>query len=265
MVACHGVPKGARAPTEGGDVLIVETYARVQTGDEILQNAWRIYAGYFRAFLFAYILPLAPLSVLFPVAIERAPAVAVAMAPVWIVLSYLMTIPVTAIISDICLGNTPGLIRSYRQVPGRATVKIVLASTCVVLLTCCGCVLIVPGIMAMTRLMFVAPVLVLERASLKKVFRRSAELGRGYYGRNLAVYLCAYVLSGLSAIACGQGLQHVLTDNLSLPRTLAAGTSQCVTLLFAPYASSVLVLLYYDMRARKEAFDSAKFAEDFRR
>jgi len=246
----------------------METYIRVQTAGDVFRNAARLYLGHFRVFFLAYLIPVAPILVLATRALVlRAQAGAqLALFLLWMALAYVMTIPIMAIISDICLGNAPGVRRAYRHVFGRATGKVAPALLAAYCATMLGFALfIVPGLVIMTRLMMLAPALVLERRPILDAFRRSAELGRGYYVRNLFIAIVAIVLTLFLGTVVVVIVTMLLTQVAGLSPGFALGVGQTVALVFGPFATSVVVLLYYDMRARKEAYDSAKLAEDLHR
>ena len=98
-----------------------------------------------------------------------------------------------------------------------------------------------------------APVMVLERTFGPRALRRSRDLLRGSGGRALGAYLAgsvlANVLSGVVQMALGR--VPVLG-----PIGIGLARAACVA-----YTSAVLVLLYFDIRCRKEAFDLEHLAQ----
>lgn len=240
----------------------MDSYIGVQTAGDVFRNAARLYLGHFRVFFLAYFIPMAPVTLLLEMTMPDS----------WwrvvpdLVSASVMAIPVTAIISDICLGNTPGVRRAYRHVLGRMSGNLLAATLLNWLLTMLGLVLvIVPGLIIMMRLLIVAPVLVLERRPAIAAFRRSAQLGRGHYTRNLLIAGAAIGLGTLGTLMV-QGILHFLfVEFADLPPKLPESLAQTVALVFGPYSSAVIVLVYYDMRARKEAFDAVKLAENLHR
>jgi hypothetical protein len=124
--------------------------------------------------------------------------------------------------------------------------------------------LIVPGIVFSMWYWFAGSVAVLERTTARGALARSRELGKGYYLRNLGivsltglvVFLPIQVFSLLLGAASGLGY-------FPLPLAKAIGT--VVGGLGGTVIQIAIVLIYYDLRVRKEAYDSAKLAEDLRR
>ena len=246
----------------------MQTYIRVQTAGDVFRNAARLYLGHFRVFFLAYLIPMAPIVFLATGCIDgdHPTRASLPMLGLWTALAYVMTIPVMAIISDICLGNAPGVRRSYRYIFGRMSGTVVPALLVVGLLTAAGfALLVIPGLFVMTRLMMVAPAVVLERRPMVAAFKRSMDLGRGYYARNLFVALLAYALTMVGGTVLTMTVTLLLTKGAGLSWNVSLRAGELAALIFGPFSPAVIVLIYYDMRARKEAYDSAKLAEDLHR
>jgi hypothetical protein len=92
----------------------------------------------------------------------------------------------------------------------------------------------------------VQPAVVLERKGIGESFGRSSELVRGSWWRVFGIGLLVFVLF---AIAGG-----VLTTVLSVAvsERVSVVVSALVNVLVEPFALGSLVLLYYDLRLRKE-------------
>jgi hypothetical protein len=101
------------------------------------------------------------------------------------------------------------------------------------------------------RLVFVAPVVVIERAGVFEAFRRSWWLAKGYWwrivGLTLLVALIVSIVGGiLGALAAAVSLGHPV---------VSTGLSGILTIIIQPVQYCALTLLYYDQRIRKEGFD----------
>jgi hypothetical protein len=107
--------------------------------------------------------------------------------------------------------------------------------------------LIVPGIYLMLCYSLAWPVMVIERQFGMRGLRRSRELTRGSLLRIVGLGLVVFIFVGV----VGSGIQ-LLLGFLPLVGTLVSGVVQAIG---ATFQSAFLVLLYFDVRCRKEAFD----------
>jgi hypothetical protein len=107
--------------------------------------------------------------------------------------------------------------------------------------------LILPGIYLTLAFMLITQVMVLERRFGVRALGRSRELMSGHMLRGFGILLVGTLLVGLlsSGIELGLGWIPVLGP-------IASGIAQALG--FA-YTSTLGVLLYFDIRCRKEAFD----------
>lgn len=107
--------------------------------------------------------------------------------------------------------------------------------------------LIIPGIYLALCFMLVNQVIVLEGVSGTAALRRSRELMRGNIGRGGTVILVASLLSGILSAGVGL-LMHMAPD------VAPFGNAVVQSVTYA-YGSAVAVVLYFEIRSRKEAFD----------
>lgn len=116
----------------------------------------------------------------------------------------------------------------------------------------------VPGLILMTRYAFVCESVVLEGCFGSKARGRSADLVRGSGWRVFCYLIALGVLNIVVAIAVG-GLPGMLIPEAALgplgSTLMTEAFQNFITLFTAPYFSIVVILLYYDLRVRKEAFD----------
>jgi len=173
--------------------------------------------------------------------------------------------PYTVIISDICVGNEPSLRRAYGLAFGNLTVR-VLQTGVLVMVICFvgGLLLVVPGVIFVLWYSFAASVVVLERTTARGALTRSRELGKGYYLRNAGLVLLTALVTFTPFQILG-GIFGGVVRYFGFPLALANAFGGLLGAAGAVGMSIVVVLLYYDMRVRKEAYDSTKLAEDLRR
>jgi len=244
----------------------MSAFIRAQSAGEIFRNAAHLYRKNFLALFLVYVLPLAPFQAWFGYAAQGMSLAGLAAAyALLIVLSVLAIVPITIVLSDICLGTRPDLGRAFRHLSLRSAG--LLVGTCLLSVALCvlgALLLLVPGLVLTVRYAFVVPVAVLERLSGWQALRRSRELGKGYFRRIFGIiflsYAVVFVVSALIGAICGVAMLLV-----ELPPHLLGMIANLVALPLAPLPAIVLVLLYYDLRVRKEAYDSAALAEDLKR
>jgi len=119
--------------------------------------------------------------------------------------------------------------------------------------------LVVPGVLFMLWYSLLVPVIVMESMATGAAFKRSKTLVRGNLGK---VFLLTFLLAVIGAIAgglCG-GIAAIVAPKSQLTSGLANLIAQ---ILVAPLSSAAMVLLYYDMRIRKEGFDLEMLAKQF--
>jgi len=112
--------------------------------------------------------------------------------------------------------------------------------------------LIIPGILWTLSYTLVVPVVMLEAYDAVQSRQRSWALVEGYRGKVFVVLLTFRGLSFLIA----SGLQSVLIFLLGGTAGILGSTvEELVSLLLMPFVLIADVLLYYDLRMRKEGFD----------
>jgi hypothetical protein len=117
--------------------------------------------------------------------------------------------------------------------------------------------LIVPGVIFSLWFLLVAPVVVLEGIGGSAALGRSRELMRGNLGKG---FLLALVVGILTAII--GGVFGALTALVPWPHpAFETFFDNVLSALLLPIQTAPTILLYYDLRIRKEAFDLQKLAE----
>jgi hypothetical protein len=136
------------------------------------------------------------------------------------------------------------------------------------LMTSMGMLLcLVPGIYLATLFIFVTPVIAVEGLPLMDALRRSRDLVSGEWWRCFGTYL---LLSMLIQMVAGAVVYPVtfasafllMERNPGLAQALNQGISMAVSVFAQPVQIIGLVLLYYDLRVRKEGFDLELLAQN---
>jgi hypothetical protein len=107
--------------------------------------------------------------------------------------------------------------------------------------------LVVPGVYLMLSWALLWPVMLIERTFGSAALRRSRALMQGHRLRAVLLALLVWVVSGVLSTALALPLAAV-----PILQSLVSGVVNAVT---ATYGAAVFVLLYFDIRCRKEAFD----------
>lgn len=107
--------------------------------------------------------------------------------------------------------------------------------------------LIVPGVYLMLAFALVWQIVVLEKISGFAALRRSRELLRRNLWRAFGVLLVGGLITGVLG-----GILQLVFQFIPLLGPIAAGVARAVGMA---YTSAVAVVLYFDIRCRKEAFD----------
>lgn len=114
---------------------------------------------------------------------------------------------------------------------------------------------IVPGILWLLSYSLTVPVILIEGQKGMSSLRRSRELIKGFRGKAfctlLIVYLLQFVLTrGILMIA-----GFFFSGETGAESILGSAMNSLLSIFFAPLAIIATILLYYDMRIRKEGFD----------
>lgn len=242
-----------------------------QTAGTLLRNIVRMYRGHFGILMACTVLPLAPF--LLPIvwlASSESQWVVLAALP-YMIAAFISSGAMTIAISDICLGHRPTVKHAFQRVLGRRLwVNMLTTGVLLTLLIWLGMLaLLLPGIWVMARGFLSSIVVALEGRRAKDAIRRSFALTKGQAWRIIGLaclpLLLAYVVMVLVVLL------------FSIAGALTAGESEWVgaliallsyglsLALFTPVMGITMVLLYYDQRVRREAYDVQALAEDLMR
>lgn len=249
----------------------MKNYVCEQSLGSIIGSSFKIYIKNFRSLFLIYFLPVFPFAV-FAQHVQLEENVTAWVKIAASVSSFFVMIftmpPITVAVSNICLGNKASLLHSYRYIFGKGFGGFLLTYLLLSLAMAIGFILLfIPGIFCIFWFMFTLQVAVLERISGRNALKRSKELGKGFYLRNLGVLFIMGIIAGvLGGLFWGVIGAFFTPDKLEsgLYKLLFTTAITAVSHLLTPITLIGTVLLYYDMRVRKEAYDNATLAEDLR-
>jgi hypothetical protein len=193
----------------------------------------------------------------------RAVALAVAFAAIQLlIVQPFLVAAVARAAADVYLGESISIGGTYRYALRRlpAILWITLLTTIATLL---GFVLlIVPGVLALVRLAFAPAALVVEGHRGMGAVRRSWRLTAGFFWRTLGTLLLSglivAIVSGIIGIPGELALQALGPGAWPI----SALVNALATVLVTPFGMLVVVLLYFDLRIRKEGFDIEMMARE---
>lgn len=249
-------------------------YLQPQTLGSVIRNTVTIYFQNWATISLIYILPLLPVAMLRGALEEYESGWSVILYLVQLLGGILVGAALVIAVSDVCIGLKPNLRRAYRR--GFANGRLLGTYFLGIFFVYTGFkLLVIPGLVFAVWCMFSLPVTVLEPFGGRAALRRSYELGRGFYWRNVGISLVIWAFGFMVLVAGGIliGLFDDFVLRVSHPdfvlwvshpvlKTIAIEALSIA--LYGPLISISLILLYYDMRARKESYGSAQLVEDLR-
>jgi hypothetical protein len=163
---------------------------------------------------------------------------------------------------DIYLGEPVTIGGTYRYALRRSR-SILWITILTALATLLGFILlIIPGIIVLVRLTVAPAALVVEGHRGSSALRRSWRLTKGFFWRTLGTLLLsgviAAIVSGIISIPGELAVQAMGPDAWPV----SALVSMLATVLVTPFGMLVVVLLYFDLRIRKEGFDIEVMARE---
>lgn len=174
--------------------------------------------------------------------------------------AYVLIGAVNVVVLDVCLDRKPSVVRAYRLAFRRLPHLLAVNLAAGLLIFIGTFLLVIPGVYLVLRYLFVAPITFAEWLGPSDAMRRSGELARGHYLRNLAACLLCVIAIGIPiALICAVGV--FAGGGLGKATGIGAWgvVIAMVVLIVAvtPLPEIPMVLLYFDMRARKDAVDGA--------
>jgi hypothetical protein len=239
-------------------------YVREQSVGDLVRNTFAIFGKGLGVILLTYLLPMLPFMI-WQVEAQAAKAIAL-----WLIGIFFGTIAsllafgaITISVSDICLGNAPSLVRSYNKV-FRLFGRMFTASMLQFIFVVIGFVLLcIPGIIAMLWFIFTPCIVVIEGLGGLGAVKRSKAIGQDYNWRNLGVIALMFVIAFVAYVILA--IPFLLLFPQAPSNFGGRAFNSVFQLLFTPLTIVAIVLMYYDLRVRKEAYDATALAEDLRR
>jgi hypothetical protein len=242
-----------------------------QTAGSLLRNIMRMYRSHFGVLMACTVLPIGPF--LLPIvwlASSESQWVLLAALP-YMVAAFISSGAMTIAISDICLGNRPTVKHAFQRVLGRRLwVRMLTTGLLLTLLIWLGMLaLLLPGLWLMARGFLSSIVVALEGLGAKDAIRRSFALTKGQAWRIAGLtclpLLLAYVVMVLVVMVVTIAGALTVGDAEWLGVAIALLSHALALALFTPVMGITMVLLYYDQRVRREAYDVQALAEDLMR
>ena len=115
--------------------------------------------------------------------------------------------------------------------------------------------LIIPGVLWWLSYSVVVPAIIVEGQKSTASLRRSRELMKGHRGKAFAITMVLIVLEGLSSYAISSLIGIFGGTDSAAGAVLHSATNSLKSIILAPLGIVATILLYYDMRIRKEGFD----------
>jgi hypothetical protein len=244
----------------------MKNYLREQSTRQLLGNSLGIYRHHFGLLFLLYLVPTFPFNLWSNYLAETTGEAFNIGYYVSLPFELLPSLAIAVAISDICLGNKPSVKRSYARVwrclrHAFLTWLVFFAGLALSFL-----LVVIPGFVFYAFFMFVFVITVVEQRTTPAAFSRSKALGQGYYLRNLGVVglLLLFVFVLMMAAFLIWSAAMLALPALADPWPVSIAQALLVAVLVPPvYVGTVL--LYYDMRVRKEAYDNTALTEDLMR
>ncbi|HVM83260.1 MAG TPA: YciC family protein [Candidatus Binatia bacterium] len=260
----------------------MKNYLKEMSVGEIIDGSLRLYIANFGALFIIYLLPLVIVDFIADLGLRALTATHADLAAslessradvvveqmvgnlVRLAVTILASAAITVAVSDACRGQKPGVLRSYvrvYQLIGKFLWTYLLLTVAILL----GfALLIVPGVVACVFLMFAISAVMIERRGGFDALRRSIALGKGYYWRNFGVIALTLIVAivGQLLLAFVAGMIVYMVDDVEQPGVLSKLVLSVLTSVLAPFPLIAGVLLYYDIRVRKENYDLATLTQE---
>jgi hypothetical protein len=168
-------------------------------------------------------------------------------------------------VSEAYLGNEITIGQAYRFALPKA-VTLIAATICVGLVVGLGFLLLfVPGVIFRLWFFLTIPAIVMENRSATAGMSRSKALVAGNLGKVFAVGFLAFLIGLIVSFPLGYVGGYVgtafFTENTALRVFLIAAATTVSQVLVMPIGAAASILLYYDLRIRKEGFDLQMLAQ----
>jgi hypothetical protein len=168
-------------------------------------------------------------------------------------------------VADAYLGRAPSWRRSLSETVRRLHSIVWVSVLTYVLggLALIAC--IAPGVWLFIAWTVAVPALLTEGVKGTKALRRSFRLVRHFWWRTLALVVLASLLAAIVELALGGALVALTFAAESDTAVIAANVLAAIVagVVATPFVAAMTIVLYIDLRVRKEGFDLALLAERF--
>lgn len=154
-------------------------------------------------------------------------------------------------------GMRAGIFQTLRRLRGNVAWQTQATGLRVNLYVMLGCIaLIIPGLILYSKYILAVPAVVMEQVYGREALKRSDELSNGHRGLLIGAllffvlinFLAGFVLSGIMTVI------FLSVDGSQASLSAANVVSQLLTLFLLPASIIFPVLLYFDLRIRKEGW-----------
>ena len=238
---------------------------------EILDVTFRLYREHFATFLIIALIVYLPYSLLAAFVLPMMGGAAVVPVPggppqfnpgpmilmfagLFLLVVIFLPLCVAALTQNISaayLGQKLSAAESYQRTMPRLGALILTQLLAGIVILIGYCLLIVPGIIFSLWFFTLAPVIILEGVSGSAALGRSRELMRGNLGKAFGLALLLWILGVIIGFILGFVLGFIPWPS----PMLGVFFQNLANALVLPIQTAPIVLLYYDLRIRKEAFD----------
>jgi hypothetical protein len=242
-------------------------YVRQMSAGEIIRGALELYKNNFTVLFLTFLVAIIPPN-LFVRPFVSAPFGLAIFFIVTFLCGFIAYAAIAIAISDVCTGNRPSVGRSYKYIFGKPLVQLLLVSLLQILVVFAGSLLLlIPGLILGAWFMFAPVIVVLERTGAVAGMKRSKFLGKGFYLRNFGLLFLIIILLFLAMFMIGfLGGAAILVFKIPSAQGFVIGLLTLLgSAIFYPYVYTALILMYYDLRARREGYDSTALTEDLLR
>jgi hypothetical protein len=166
-------------------------------------------------------------------------------------------------VSDAYLGERPTVGGVYTYALGMIWSLLLVIFLRLIVVALGFFLLLVPGVIFYVRSVFATSTVVVEGARGREALRRSWRLSKNSFWKIFGTTLLAGIIAGIvgGIISVPLGLVATRTTAGWILRAIGGSIGQ---VLVTPFTTTVVVLLYFDMRIRKEGLDLAMMAREIR-
>jgi hypothetical protein len=161
----------------------------------------------------------------------------------------------TYAISERYLGNEVTIGEALRMALSRFWTLSVAQITATIRVMFGFLLLIVPGILWLLSYSLVVPAILVEDQKAIPSLRRSRDLVKGHRGKVFCVMFIIYLLQGIPILGVNMISGMIFNVESGSGAVLNSAIINLVSIFLVPLGIVATILLYYDMRIRKEGFD----------